>query len=800
MYLEESEKRSSSEEEEPSPEAMIAEQCQVSKVTEAEDLTSSSKGSTELGMKGLVEYPEENDNSPETDSSNLCVDRDENANFTFCSGHSESFEQYPESEGSFESDQTHDKFDTLGLSQPFDECAQHCECFKPFKSSEHCANHSLAPECGPCCEHCAEHLQLCQQCQSSDQQFESFDYVPDPLALNSDSYEQSEMSNFIPECVDDFELLQQYESAQLREGFDTEPDTSEQDCEQYQLSGPLSNVSDSVESLDCGADLYENDGIEEQTECSEDNNDDYEDNETQPEEGEEESGIYFYDNEDGHIVDECTEENSQQEIPTDPNEMFETDYSETTQEYDPTTQEYDTSERCAASEPCHSGKTSGFCSEEDGSSYSSSFETKSFKTCPRFSIPSDCYSESSVESEKEAQEDSGDEQLQWESFEEDEYIEQNNVEESNEDKKKTPVVDIVVEDYFDLFDRADYHGQGFTQKRHYISCFDGGDIHDCLFLEAVQAEAKKLAKESYKLDEINEEIQAEAETCFDSPAETCEDENEDDESLRDDPLWESWGSEKEPEDWTVESESSLVEESKAEANSPQVDEDEEVADDHVSEKSNEEESEGESMSAPCAEDIYVEGDAYEDEASIANNPDFPGDSHVSTTVTERKDKLEPKDKDFIECSEMEPYWSLAGHEEDEEVYEPGVEEYYIYQIKSIESCVKQDQNGFETNEKTDSNPELMSLEYCSVAERTSDEEESDEDPEFKEITKELKPPVDIIHSVSKTEDTEAYMQAKRTEDSAASEHSTDSEEEQSEDELSELCECDYCIPPNEQVF
>lgn len=797
MYLEESEKRSSSEEEELSTEAMIAEQCQVPKVTEAEDLTSSSKGSAELGMKVLVEYPDETDNSPENDSSVSCVDRDENANFTFCSGHSESFEQYPESEGSFESDQTHDKCDTSGLSQPFDECAQHCECFKPFKSSEHCANHSLAPECSPCCEHCTEHLQLCQQCQSSDQQFESFDSEPDPLALNADGFEQSEMSDFIPECAEDFEL-QQYECAdQLSEDFDTEPDTSAQDCEQCQSTGPITNVSDSEESLDCGADLYENDGIEEQTECSEDNKDDYEEsypvdeadeqNEAQPIE-EEESGIYFYDNEDSTFGDEGTKENSQQEIPRDPTDMFETNYPETSQDYDPTSQDYDPSEQCAASEPCHSGKTSGFCSEEDGSSYSSSFETKSFKTCPRFSIPSDCYSESSGESEKGAQEDSGDEQLQWESFEDDEYIETNNVIESKEKELKTPHVDIVIEDYFDLFDRADYHGQGFTQKRHYISCFDGGDIHDCLFLEAVQAEAKKLAKDAYKLDEIDEDVQArEAESCSNSPERTCEG-NEDEESPRDDPPGESCGLEKEPEDLTVESESSLVEESKAEVNSPQVEDDEEASDGHVSESSCEEDSEEESMSAPCAEDIYVEGDAYEDEVS----------SHFSRAVTESKDELEPKDKEFIECSEMEPYWSLAENEGNEEVFLPGVEEYYIYHMKSIELSVKQAQNVFVISEKVKSDPELVSLEFCSVAERTSDEEESDEDPEFKEISKDLKAPLDIIHSVSKNEETDAHMQ-KRTEDSETSEHSTDSEEEQSEDEQSELCECEYCIPPNEQV-
>ncbi|XP_060909827.1 uncharacterized protein LOC132987061 isoform X1 [Labrus mixtus] len=787
---------------------MIGEQCQVPKVTEAGDLTSPSKGSDKLSMKVNVEYTEQTDNSREMDSSILCVEncnmnRDENENFPFCNGHSESFEQYSESVGSFESDQTVDKCDTSGLSQPFNECFQHCECFKPCKSSEHCANHSLASECSPCCEHCAEHLQLCQQCKPSDQQFESFDSEPDPSALNCDSFEQFEMSDLEPECPEDFELLQQYElSDQQYECSDSEADTSTEDSEQCEST----NISDSVDSLDCSTDLFECDDTQNQNDCNENNNGDYvesypteqEDEQNETQHIDEESGVYFDDDEEGTFEDECTED-----IPTDPNEMAETEYPETSPEYDP-------AEQCATSEQCDS-KSSEFCGEEDGSSDCSSVETKSFNTCPECCIPSDGCSNSSGESEKGAQEDSGDEQMQWESFEDDEYVEKSNINESNEDKKKTSAVHMVIDDYFDLFDKGDNYGHAFTQKQHYISCFDGGDIHDRLFLETVQSEAKRLAKNEHGYKEDNEEIHINnTVTCFDVPEEACEETHEEDEGPSDDNSVGSCESEKQLEDWIEEPESELEANlTYVEKRSEEAEGDEEALceeslgeeacafEGRVSENSNEEESEGESMCAPCADDISVEGDAYEDQNSESS--DLSAIDHLPLTVAENqedeKDEIEPEGKVFIECSEMEPYWSLVDHEEDEEIYKPGVEDYYLYQIESIQSCVKQSKNGLIIYEKSKRDPELVSLAYYSVVDRTTGEEESEEEPEFRDI----KLPSGIIHSVAKHEERDAQVQVRRTEEDKASEQNEDSEEEQSDDESCEACECEYCIPPTEQV-
>ncbi|XP_010743521.3 uncharacterized protein ctdsp1 isoform X1 [Larimichthys crocea] len=870
MYLENSEQSKVSGEGEPSSEVMFAEQCQVSKLPEAADLTSPSEGSAEPGVEVLVEYTEQSVVSREMDPSMLCVKHcnmngNETESCTYCNGHSEGFEQYSGGDGFFESDQI---VETSGLSQPFDECAQQCECFKPCKSSEHYANHSLTSICSPCCEHCTEHLQLFQQCKPSDQQF---DFEPDRLAVNCDSFGQCEMSDFIPESTDDLELLQQYEpSDQQCECFDSELDTSTEDSEPCEMTGFTPNISDSVDLLDCGTEDCEYEEAQSQTECSDADEESYpleqEDEQNETELTDEEScqlseeinsshfnppaHVYFDESEDVHFEgDWCETQQLAEDMSTD---ECGTDYSETSQDNEPTQQ-------CATSEQCNSDKSSEFCGEEDGSSDCSSIETKSFKTCPDDSTPSDLCSDSSGESDKGAQEDSSDEQTQWESFEEYEEIEQSHINGSNEDKKKTSTVDVVIENYFDLFDRADYYGHAFSQKRHYISCFDGGDIHDHLYLEEVRSEAQKPAKNAYRCKEIKEEIyEQETDTCFIAGDEACRDIYEEDESPRDDTSTGSCESEKQPEDWIVESESSLaddeVEENESEAHVLYTDDCEEAEkqvdtfdrqafDGHVSEICDEKEA-VESMCAPCADAISVEGDAYEDEVSDAQNYESLGDnistiSYLQTNATDRKkeDKGESEDKEFIACSEMEPYWSLLNHEENGELCEPGVEEYYAYQIKSIQSSVKQALNGFimeggsydqkihgangdaSENEKEDALLDLKetelrvqsSLEECkvvrfgitevielgdnftdfSVVEKTTNGQtpELKDDGGDSEIPREIKPPLDIIHSVVSELDAQ----------NKTSEQSRDSEDETSDDESSEPCECEYCIPPIEQV-
>lgn len=883
MYLENSEQTNISGEGELSAEAMLAEQCQVPKLTETVDLSSASKGSAELGIKVLVEYTEQT-KSREMDSSLCCVEhcnmtRDETEPFTYCNGHAESFDQYSASTGFFESDQIVDNCETSELSQPFDECAQLCECFKPCKSSEHCANDSLTSKCNSC-EHCVEHLQLFQQCKPPGRQFESFDFKPDKLVMNSDSFNQCEMSDFIVENTDHLEVLQQYEpSDEQYECFDSEPETSTEDSEQCEMTGFTPDLCDSVDLVDCGTEFCECDDIQNQTEST---NDDYDDLESYPPEqneteaGDEEScrltedvnssflycntpvDIYFDDSEHDCSANKCCEEylgtEEQQantlDMSTDHSEMCESDDSETNQEYELTQQ-------CQTSD-----KTVEFGTEEECSSDCSSMETKSFTTCTDGSIPSDHCFDSSGESDKVVHEDSSDDQTHWESFEEDEQTEQIKTNESNKDEKKTPTGDIAIEDYFDFFDRADYYRNQFSQKRHYISCFDGGDIDDCPHLEE---EAQKCsAKNAYTYEEIKVQ---EADVCSDTPEEACEVPSE--ESLRGD-----CESEKNPEDWSIDLESSLadndIEESECESYAQDYEEAEEDADEETYEGEacvsegdfceicNEEEAEvcpsfgnEESMCAPCADDISVEGDAYEDEVYDAKNYESLDDNtstidNVQTTVIDCKKDNEPvpEDKTFIECSEMEPYWLLK---DNEDMWEPDVEEYYACEIKSIQSSDKQALNEFiiegqsydqlihgkvngdaSLNDREDAHFSLKELETvgvcpdecktgsfritevtelaenlanCCVVENEIDEltQISDDDGWLHEVSGEIRPPLGIIHSVvsehAKTEGEES-----QTEQSSASEQSRDSEEEQNDSESSEPCECEYCIPPTEQVL
>ncbi|XP_053295720.1 uncharacterized protein LOC128455838 isoform X1 [Pleuronectes platessa] len=826
MYLENSEQVKVPGEGEPSAEVMLAEQCQVTDLPEAADVTSPSKGSAKLGMNVLVEYTEQVV-SRVMDPSLLCMEPcrtsgDEAEYSRYCNGHAESFEQYSASNIFFESKQTLDKCETSRLSQSFYECAQHCECFKPCKSSEHGANHSVAcNKCCPCCEHWAEHLGLFQQCKPPGQQLESLDFERDQLAIKCDSLGLCEMSDFIAESPEQLELLRQYESPdQQSECSDSDPDTATEDFEQCEVVGFRPNICDSVDSRDCGTEHCEYDEIqieyanadEEDEEEDEDEEESYpcEQNETEVGLSEdvnsshlnEQVPVCFDDSE--YVSFEDTEELSTQTPTLD----MSADDCETcgSEEYEPT-------QPCATSD-----KTSdGFYTEEDSFSDCSSTETKSFKTCPEGSIPSDPCSDSSGESEKGVQGDSSDEQTQWESFEDDEETEQKNANESDEDEKKTPAaVDIVIGDYFDLFDRADHYA--FTPKRHYISCFEGGDIHEGLNLE--KEAARRAAKNAFTYEEDSEEMKIqEAGVC---PEEAC------DASERDD-----CESEINPEDLIIDSESGLaeydeVEEEESEAcefyteDHEEAEEDEEAfdgetAEGHVSEICYEEEEEEEeeeiclssgheeSMSAPCAENISVEGDAYEEEVCQPLD-----DSSSTIDLCRKDDESEPDDRAAIDCSEMEPYWWLIDNEGDEEAFEPGVEDYYAYQVQSAQSSVKQALKGLITESPAPgvcpAESEAVGLAVgediepsensagCSAAEETANNitQKSDND-----ISSGTRYPLDIIHSVvpehAKLEGGDA-----QTEEND-SEQGRDSEGEESEDESSEACDCEYCIPPTQQV-
>ncbi|XP_037344318.2 uncharacterized protein LOC119228629 isoform X1 [Pungitius pungitius] len=845
MYLENSEQSEVSGDGGLSAGAMLAEQCPVPSLTEAVDLSGPLKGSAELGMQVFVEFTEQTV-SKEMDSSIVCLDicnrgRDETASCTYCNGHCERFEQYPESDRFFDSDQILDQCETPGLSQAFEKCAHHCVSFKPRKSSAHSANHSLASECSCCCEQCAGRLLLFQQRNPSDQQFESFDSEPALVAVDCEGLGQCEMSDFVPDCtgLDHLGLLQQYEpSDQQYECSDSEPDTSTEDSEQCETTIFTRSISNSMDLLDCGAELYEYD------ECTKEDG-----GESCPTEGEGEQSdiepiddesltlsqdantsqfdrpvrVYFEDRKEVPSASDCcethqlAEENLAQALSTEDCVVWGTAYSDTSQERD---------------EESATPEQSEFGEEEEDSSDCSSIETKSFKTCPDGSIASDHCSDSSGESEQAAQEDSTDEHTQWESFEDDDETLQSDIDGSDEGEKKTPAADSVVEDFFDLFDSGDFYGRAFAQKQHYISCFDGGDIHDRLHLEDDRRKAQTLAeKNAFESEEVSEDIHVqETDACLDALEEAYEDTWEEDTSQRGVASFESDDDSGLAGDEVEENESQL-----------HTEEDENPPfDSHVSEIDTEEKEEEEddkeeaelclfsvkeSSSSPCAGEISVEDDAYEDEAFAARHYES---LQVNTATT--NDLLatvsEPEDQALDACSELEPYWSLVDQEGDGETFELSVEEYYANQIKSIQSSVKQALNGFILQRTLcdhvihrDASEECKEVQFGitkvitlrddsangSVGEKATEEKapESACDREFSDVSIAINPTLDIIHSVvsqlTKNEGRVVPTLVRRPEGNEASEEGVDSEEEQSDDESTEPCQCEYCLPPIQEL-
>ncbi|XP_029692600.1 uncharacterized protein isoform X3 [Takifugu rubripes] len=722
MYLENSMQGTVSGEEEQSAEAMITEQCQLPKEA-ATDLTDLLKQRDKSAIEAVVEYAEQTvqrEVEPSVFHVELQMTRDEDESFPHCDHLPESLT----SDAFFESDEFGDKCETSRLSQPLSECDQHSEGIRPCKSCQHCANHSTVTNCFPCSEHQTEALQLSQQCEAFDHHF---DREPNKWAAICKEFEQCDTpeSTLVP--ADPLAVHQQHDC------FDSEPELSVKDSEESTINGCTPNTLDSLDSLE--SELDENE----------------ESDEAEHDETDEEIPGFSHFNAPAHVysddreASECCDAYKLRKA-----NMSCVDYNECVKGYF-VISHYKPS---VTSEQWNSDMSSEFFSEEDGSSYCSSVETKSFKTCLDGSIPSDPCSDSSGESDKGAQEDSSDEQTQWESFEdEDEEIEQRHLNACQEEGLKTPV-DIVIEDYFDLFDSGEYYGHTFLQKTQYISCFDGGDIDARLHLQSqVHKQTEYECKEnSAKTEQYT--VQDSDPSCdvLEGAAE--------EEGLRDDT---SSGSMKDPDECMQEWGSSLAD-------------DETECDEAEEDRTCE-------FYDQVSED---KGDAYEDELSHVQNDNTtftPGP--LETLLSDCTKTCEFEE---LACSEMEPYWSLV---EENEQRDPGVEEYYAYQIRSIQSSNKHDLNGLVNNRPCHQINQLNQNGEQATALPTT---QSAGDCGSNQIFKALKPPSGIIHSVvseltnSEEEDTHE-----------ATEQTGDTDEEEFDDETSEFCECEYCIPPDEQV-
>ncbi|XP_038138860.1 dentin sialophosphoprotein-like [Cyprinodon tularosa] len=829
MYLENTEQGKVSGEGEISTEAILSGQCAVSKVTGAAGLGSSSKGSAELDIRALVEHTEQSVSArmdpPLLYMQSCSVNTELTEPYTDCKGLVESFEEYSSADGLFESEQTLEETECTGLSQLYDECTQPCECFKAFKSPEHCANHSLASKSTLWCEHFPEHLLLFQPCKPSDQQSECTDYEPDDLELTSENFEDLEMPVFVSEHTENLELPVD----QLCVNSDTEQDQPTEDSEQSLTQ----NISSSMECLTCLTDVSENESQAEAEYTDNESNEEdasYELNEMEV--SDEEYALSSKDTPDDTCESDVGEEENCEhiftaDVCTDIGEFYEDD------------SEDEPHQQCEYEDNVESYL------EEDLSSDDSNF----FKSCLEDGLPSDPSSDSSEESDKAAQDDSCDEQMQWESFEENDAEKDSSIiKTSEEEKKKSFTLDAVIEDYFDLFDRAYPSGQGFTQKQHYISCFDGGDIHYYLHLE--QEAQKQRVKIAPKLDEKNDVIKEQQKDLLTeeatelTPTENNEQSKDSEEEDLDQRESNSCVSESQSEDWTIKSESSSTKDEDNDSETfglypeyYQESEDDELCcddeawgfDGQVCDEYDEEPDfcfdtcKEESTFAPCAKEISVEGDVYEDSISASENKDlvseatFKEDLDINSDLQDyENDKWDLEMDVFCSCSEMEPYWALIDTEQSGEFSSPGVEDYYAYQIRSIQSSGTQPLNEFIPNiSSTDKNssgkadddafrneredtisfdryledgevwPEWeSSVELgVNVVKIIPKKQSSEADNELQELTS----PLGIIHSVvSKLEATQ-------------SRDSEEEEEEESDDESIERCECEYCIPPRQQV-
>lgn len=794
MYLENSEQCSPATADEERPAKVLpTEQYQIPPKNVLEDLASPPKRPIKEDFDDQIVLDGEIKTSI-CSSDSFSTDEEE-AESSCCDGNFESFEQSSAAgDGLCESQQIVDQFETVGLSRPFDERAQHCECFELCKSPERCANHSLTSECGPCCEHCAEHLGSSQQCKPSNQQC---DPEPEEVTECRGAFGRCEIPDFMYDEHSEELESEQHEPLDQQDGF---CDSEAEDCEQFETTA---TVSDSEYSSDCNDQLCEDDQMPYHSECS------YSEVSDPPEEHEafeEESGTIsptHSENQDHFYLDESQDVS----IALERREVFQENYQvdDTSSDHDEECEThselqpgYETTELRSSSE-----RISDFFSEEDGCSDCSSIESKSFKTCLG-SIPSDPCSDSSEESDKGAQEDSGDEQMQWESFEEDDNLQQSDTQGLNEDRKKTPIVDIIIEDYFGLFDRDDYYGLTYTPKRHYVSCFDGGDIHARLYLEEVNSKAQKVGKNTDECKEIEEDL------CLHDTSDQAGEDTTDgpEENLRDETLSESVSElEEQPGDWIIEPESSSAE---SEVESDEAEEEVCVfcnsdleSCDHKTEDLGQSKGCTEKMCPPFVNDISVEGDAYEDEVSepgdgplCRNNFTFCG-SQRTFPDSKSESTGDSEDNEFLTYSEMEPYWSLASHNSIGLVADPYIEEYYAYQIRSMETAIKQALGGFmkrdcshhQINEIccSKSDDAVWSLnDRVSQAQLDGQQQQSSlvlsSDRGNREAAEENTPPSGIIHSVVSVGGGEAAEQSQ--------------EEEESDDES---CDCEYCLPPVQQV-
>ncbi|KAJ0070695.1 hypothetical protein NL108_017747 [Boleophthalmus pectinirostris] len=641
-------------------------------------------------------------------------------------------------------------------------------------------------------EHFCEVVKSSSQSETSSEDSEYEIESCDPLFCNEIIFEDgnSDLSDTgFPEEFENFEEVEiSQDDTDLLETSDTEPDltpaeeslncdeeTSTEDYELEEIENPnIAEIENQEFKENCeGLTKFEisDNLIEEEAEEEEAEEEEFFEQDTEDMPTENLQMTETFENNSNFDEEESTEDNTEQDF-ADDSTTEDNDFSEMVEEI----------EECQTS-PDTSSASVVFCSEDELSDCSS----KSFKTCPEGSLSSPPCSDSSEVSDKSVQGDSSDEQTQWESFEEEEEEVEEIVETNVKTETKKTVTDIVIEDYFDFFDRDDYYG--ISQRKPYISCFDGGDIHDRLYYEHLQTIAQNV-KNKNDFEQIQEEMKEQNEANLEIQ-EFCEEDYETeqlDDNLEDDFCEDDYEEEEE-----------VYEDSNFDENEQQNDdfyqefienaENEDVAresylyEDYTEDKDSEycENSNLDDilLSAPCAEDISVEGDAYCDYSEVSDlTEDFEDEFCVSEDVA------------LLACSESEPYCALFDVDEERGEFEEDVEDYYAFKIQSVQTSSQQALRDFllDVVLKNDIRGAFWSQSDAFIEDLVMDLAERLSQCSLQAAAaeeREVAAPVGLIHSVAENVKT------------TASEESRDSEEDGSEEEAEE-CDCEYCVPPTEQ--
>ncbi|XP_059895408.1 probable serine/threonine-protein kinase kinX isoform X1 [Gadus macrocephalus] len=839
---------------------MPAELCQIPQVGEATDLSKTLMENADFGLNVLMEYAERKPVYGDMVPSGLDCAQCFSNNGHFLENEIKPESAWKENAQSFEHNVEQfnlegqpEQSEDLDLKEPFDVFAQHCGCW----TYQCCASRGFAYECRSSCEHCAEHFQLSPQREPLEQ-FDSFDSEPEIATVNAEAFGQCEPADCISGHSEQLDLPnQQMVSGQQFTCFDTAGQDLTEDLEQCQKSAVLNeNSAETGDSFDSDTEVCEYYDEHEETESSEVIDEPTEDDEDSPLSNEEcsilseevnlihaetllqdsshESTDYLYEDEDddyddddgGQLDEKCNPQDVAYDVSNYETENYEvSDNHSLCSSYD---------ESGHIETDCDSGEhmfvpESDINPEEDG--YSDCSENRSFETCSNGSARSESCLDLSGGSDKGAHEDSGDEQIQWESFdgddeeeeeEEEEEDDNDDVDDTNTDMEQAKENKDVDTNLFALFDREDYYGLSFLQRKPYISCFDGGDIHEHLYREEPKPVVQKVkAKRATRRRRMKERAIISADR---SPVDV---QNSDIEEtlLRDSPKDSNAAVEQEVlnEDQTV-----IVDKNESWVISGKEGDDETAREEDWESSgygyvpSNEEQAEeddmtspvsvNDNMQAPCADAISVEGDAYEDRETptfvsafvdvLAIDP-CQETRAEGTTATQQEllhildgnENGGEQDDVFKLCSEREPYWA-EGQNGSKDC---DVEDYYAYQIKSMRSSIKiaatQSTQGKMVPE-TDDCRQVLQGESEEGTDAILKHVESFPVPENSSNglilahPSEAGPPLNLIHSVLPE-----GVRAERKNSLAVEDEESDLDEV-GEDEP---CECEYCIPPEEQV-